>query len=183
MLARMITLCVALILSPAFSVLAENSITTEKISLDDVPAEAKEGADAAEPGTVWNAAQQQTNEASSVKTWYRLLGKKQLRAAKERITADGDVEQTPADIRNIEVRVKPDGGLIDIVADVPAEELPEVVVAALKKENELEPQFGRSVRTTAKGKPYSYVVWLDANGFIKYIVSADGTKLERLEQK
>ena len=181
MSARCISFSLALILLPVAVALAE--IKTEKISLEDVPAEAKAGADKVEPGSKWSSAQKQSNEASSVKVWYRLLGKVELRAAKEKVTSDGDVEVIPGDVRNLEVRVKPDGGLIDIVMDLPAEEIPKVILEALKKESDLEPQFARSVRTTVKGKPYSYVVWLDANGFLKYLVSADGKKVEQLQGK
>jgi len=36
--------------------------------------------------------------------------------------------------RNVEVRVKPKGERIDIVSDVPTEELPDAKITALKKE-------------------------------------------------
>ena len=126
---------------------------------------------------------EQWNENVPGKVWYKLMGKKVLRAGKETITADGDIDYTPADIRNVEIRVTADGKLIDIVIDVLPEELPREVIDALKAANSLAPQFARSARTTPKGAPFDYVVWLDQRGFIRYLVSADGKNVQKLPTK
>jgi hypothetical protein len=153
------------------------------VELKSVPAEARKAAEDAEPGVEFRAAHEQWNENVPGKVWYKLMGKKVLRAGKETITADGDVEFTPADIRNVEIRASADGRLIDIVIDVIPEELPRAVVDALKAANSLEPQYARSARTNPNGAPFEYVVWLDQRGFIRYLISADGKNVRKLPTK
>lgn len=147
-----------------------------KVALSDVPAAAKEAADGAEPGTKWSQAYREKSGKHFV-----LVGRKVVRAAKEQVTADGDVDVIPADTRTVDVTVKPDGTIVEIVIDVPVDELPAPVLAAVKKTNDLEPQIARAVRTSAKGKPTGYFVALDANGLIQYEVSADGKKVAKVE--
>lgn len=162
------------------AVRAQETIKARDVTVDSVPAAVKEQADKTEPGIKWSAAREETNDKEPGKTWYRLLGKKILRPAKETVTGDGDIDIVPEESRKIEVRVTAKGELAEIVTDVPIAELPKEVVGAIKDKNPLAPQYARSTRATAKGQPTDFEVWLDQRGFIRYRVSADGKKIEGL---
>lgn len=82
--------------------------------------------------------------------------------------------------QDVEMEVLVDGTLKYVVKSINLDDVPEVVLMTLKKTIDIEPSLAWSARTSLRGEPIAYFISIDANGLLRYGITADGKRVEKL---
>jgi hypothetical protein len=143
---------------------AQGTVKSEKIGVDDVPEAARKSADEVAPDVEWDRAFRHSKEEGPTKLWYRLIG------------------INKAEDRAFQVRVKPDGEVVDVWRDLRPKEVPPAVMKALERAVPAAvPLFITEVRqgrdTEAAG--YRFEVEDQDGNKVKLNISADGQQVRR----
>jgi len=156
-------------------------VQVEEIRLTQVPDAARMAASKVAPEFRWTTATKLSKQEGSIRLWYKLLGSQVLVPGRQRILSDGDVEETPAVLRWVQVRVTPEGEVIDVWLGIENSDVPAAVRAALQREMPgAEPVVSREVRFGTSTKVAFYRLLVEArNGNFTFNISPDGSKLER----
>jgi hypothetical protein len=151
----------------------------QKIALTEVPAKVLEAAGEAEQRVEWSQVLRKPRDAGAA-AFYVLQGRIVIRAQREQITSDGDIEVIPGLSESVEICVREDGKLNYVVKSLPLAAVPAEVMQGLKTKIDVSPNVAFAVRTSAQGKPNGYIFWIDQRGLLQYTVSADGKSVEKL---
>jgi len=161
----------------------KSQVNSQKIAVSAVPDKARQAADQVAKGAKWETAYKHTKEAGPTKLWYRLIGIQSQRTLKQEVQADGDVKEVEKFVdKAVQVRVLPEGEVVDMWTDVTPKEVPAVVMRALRaKESGAEVTFISSVRVGGKKEIVGYRIEVKTAGGEKltYSITADGKNVEK----